>query len=94
MQAISSFDDNNDGKLSREEFAKMVITFAKSASVSPHELIDFMVVTSAVKDNSTVEKAYIKSVKTRTTEENNPNGQENKQQQTSLGGLWKNIRNN
>lgn len=46
IKAISSFDSNDDGKLSREEFARLVITFAKAARVSSHELIDFMVVTS------------------------------------------------
>jgi hypothetical protein len=111
LNAISSFDANNDGKLSREEFATLVTTFAKAAKVSPHELIDFMVVTSgmfrvfhspfgvcyetlnwitciaAVKDNSSVEKAYIKSVKTRTSDEN-----KDKESQRSIGGLWKNLR--
>lgn len=46
IAAIQSFDSNKDGKLSREEFARLVIAFAKAAKVSTHELIDFMVVTS------------------------------------------------
>lgn len=96
ITAISSFDSNNDGKLSREEFARLVICFAKAAGVSSHELIDFMVVTSAVKDNSTVEKAYIKSVKDRTSEGAKPKkggADGNSGSERSIGGLWKNLRN-
>jgi len=95
IKAISSFDSDSDGKLSREEFARLVTTFAKAAGVSPHELIDFMVVTSAVKDNSTVEKAYIKSVKDRTMEDTQQKRgpADGDASQRSLGGLWKNLRN-
>ena len=88
VETMLSFDTNNDQKLDRKEFAALLSQFAKAAKVPLHELIDFMVVTSAVKDNSQVEKAYIESVKTRATEKlrNQIQGQ------PSLGSLWKNLR--
>ena len=117
LNAIESFDVNQDGQLSREEFALLITTFAKTANVSPHELIDFMVVTSgtsrectpitfdativevfltgrhaAVKDNSEMEKAYIKSVKQRTSDETINANLEKQGSENSLGGLWKQIR--
>mmetsp|Transcript_19325 Transcript_19325/g.32093 ORF Transcript_19325/g.32093 Transcript_19325/m.32093 type:complete len:475 (+) Transcript_19325:254-1678(+) len=93
IATIRSFDSDADGTLSREEFARLVICFAKAANVSSHELIDFMVVTSAVKDNSTVEKAYIKSVKDRTSEDAKPKkGGTDQTGGVSIGGLWKNLR--
>ena len=91
MQVIRSFDMDHDGKLSREEFARLLTAFAQTSLVSTHELIDFMVVTSAVKDNSTVEKAYIKSVKDRTSDE--AKGPSAAKSQNSLFELWKTIRN-
>ena len=81
---------NNDGRLSREEFATLVAAFAKAARVSTHELIDFMVVTSALKDNSRIEKAYIKSVRDRSSGDlSNAIGDSSSR---CLGGLWKNLR--
>lgn len=93
IETIQSFDMDNDGKLSREEFATLVAAFAKAARVSTHELIDFMVVTSALKDNSRIEKAYIKSVKDRSSGDISNAVGDNSSQPRSLGGLWKNLRN-
>jgi hypothetical protein len=85
---------DQDGKLSREEFARLLTAFAQASLVSTHELIDFMVVTSAVKDNSAIEKAYIKSVKDRTSDDDNiMKGHNAAKSQNSLYGIWKSIRN-
>lgn len=88
VAAMLSFDKNKDQKLDRKEFATLLTQFAKVAKVPLHELIDFMVVTSAVKDNSQVEKAYIESVKTRATERL----RQKVHSERSLGSLWKNLR--
>lgn len=85
---------DKDGKLSREEFARLLTAFAQASLVSIHELIDFMVVTSAVKDNSTIEKAYIKSVKDRISDEDNiMKGHNASKSENSIYGIWKTIRN-
>jgi hypothetical protein len=67
MQAICSFDENGDAKLDRTEFRHMLSLFATKTKIPLHELIDFMVVTSALKDNDKGLMAYIASVKARAT---------------------------
>lgn len=99
--AMLSFDENSDQRLDRKEFATLLCQFAKAARVPLHELIDFMVVTSAVKDNSQVERAYIDSVKARAMEQlkakNNGahpglTADSGDRSARSIGSLWKNLR--
>jgi hypothetical protein len=100
IDAMLSFDENADQRLDRREFATLICQFAKAARVPLHEFIDFMVVTSAVKDNSQVERAYIDSVKIRALEQlkaKNPKGGTSAGSSTgssnrSIGSLWKNLR--
>eukprot|EP00542_Grammatophora_oceanica_P020638 CAMPEP_0194047640 /NCGR_PEP_ID=MMETSP0009_2-20130614/25089_1 /TAXON_ID=210454 /ORGANISM="Grammatophora oceanica, Strain CCMP 410" /LENGTH=514 /DNA_ID=CAMNT_0038693309 /DNA_START=184 /DNA_END=1728 /DNA_ORIENTATION=- len=101
VEAFLAFDDNNDQVLDRQEFATLLAQFARAARVPLHELIDFMVVTSAVKDNSSVEQAYIESVKSRAGEQlkqknnntkaTNTNSNNNNNPQKSIGALWKGL---
>jgi Ca2+-binding EF-hand superfamily protein len=69
VRAIRSFDDNGDAKLDRAEFRHMLSLFAVKTKIPLHELIDFMVVTSALKDNDDGLMAYIASVKARATDQ-------------------------
>lgn len=69
VKAIRSFDDNGDAKLDRVEFGHMLSLFATKTKIPLHELIDFMVVTSALKDNDEGMMSYIASVKARATDQ-------------------------
>jgi hypothetical protein len=69
MAAMVSFDTNHDQRLDRKEFAEFLVHFAEVSDVSLSELIDFMVVTSSLRDNSEAEAKYIASIKDRTTNE-------------------------
>lgn len=44
------------------QFAQLLAKFAKTAHTALDELIDFMVVQSALKDNDEAEKAYVKTL--------------------------------
>jgi hypothetical protein len=94
LEFLNAFDKNHDGTLSREEFTKLVLTFAKRAHVSSHDLIDFMVVTSAFKDHSHIEQAYIKATRERSSDRypHSKNLLASDNSSRSLGGLWKNLR--
>jgi hypothetical protein len=96
LAAMLSFDENQDQMLDRREFATFLARFAKAAHVPLHELIDFMVVTSAVKDNSQVERAYIDSVKSRTAEQllinnSDKDASTSEGESRSIGSLWKGL---
>lgn len=69
MAAMIAFDRNNDQKLDRKEFAEFLCSFAEASDVSLSELLDFMVVTSSLRDNSEAEEKYIASIKDRTSNE-------------------------
>ncbi len=69
MAAMVAYDTNNDQKLDRKEFAEFLIHFAEASDVALSELIDFMVVTSSLRDNSEAEAKYISSIRDRTTNE-------------------------
>lgn len=69
MAAMVTYDTNNDQKLDRKEFAEFLIHFAEASDVALSELIDFMVVTSSLRDNSEAESKYISSIRDRTTNE-------------------------
>lgn len=57
-----AFDDEGNQKLSREDFALCLIKYAKALESDLHELVDFMCVTSVLKDNDEFEQAYIKAI--------------------------------
>ena len=59
---MKNFDTDSDDSLDRNEFALFVVTFANTLGTDLHEMIDFMIVASALKDNSEDEKKYIKSL--------------------------------
>lgn len=63
------FDENNDQKLDRVEFALALTQYAKAAQVDALDLIDFMCVVSALADNDETEKAYLKAIAPSVTEE-------------------------
>ena len=59
---MSGLLHTDDQKLDRIEFAVFLAKYAQAAEIDLHELIDFMVVASALKDNSNAEMAYIKRI--------------------------------
>jgi Ca2+-binding EF-hand superfamily protein len=56
------FDENSDQKLDKPEFARAIVSFAKAMEVDLHDLIDFMCLVSAMKENSEYEKEYAKLI--------------------------------
>lgn len=62
ITVMKSFDTNSDDSLDRDEFALFVVKFASALGADLHEMVDFMIVASALKDNSEEEKKYIKSL--------------------------------
>lgn len=69
VAAMLQFDENDDQRLDRTEFAIFLAKFSSKVGVDLHELIDFMVVTSALKDNDEAEKEYVNSIKAAATEQ-------------------------
>ena len=59
---MSSFDISHDGGLHREEFAVFVIKFATLLRSDLNDMIDFMIVTTALKENTEAEKKYMNAV--------------------------------
>jgi hypothetical protein len=55
------FDEDSNQKLDPAEFARVVVNYARTLDVDLHDMIDFMCVTSALKDNTDYEKAYAKA---------------------------------
>jgi hypothetical protein len=62
MKVMTAFDTNSDQKLSFKEFALFVEEFTKTCGADVNDMIDFMIVTSALKENSDQEKRYIQSL--------------------------------
>jgi hypothetical protein len=62
ISTMITFDANNDGKLDKAEFAHFMEQLAISSDVEMNEVLDFMVVTSAMKENSTEERRYIEYI--------------------------------
>lgn len=62
-QILASYDLDNDGKLSFEEFASMIIKFAGNEFDS-HKLIDYLCVQVALSDNIPRQKAHRRSLDT------------------------------
>jgi Ca2+-binding EF-hand superfamily protein len=67
VAAMMSFDSDGDQQLDKAEFARFLVQFAASCNVPLSDLIDFMVVSSSLKDNISAETSYIASIKERTT---------------------------
>mmetsp|Transcript_17037 Transcript_17037/g.25194 ORF Transcript_17037/g.25194 Transcript_17037/m.25194 type:complete len:496 (+) Transcript_17037:84-1571(+) len=55
------FDKDEDQKLDEEEFANLIVKFAKKTDQNLHELIDFLAVLSLT-ENDAKEEEYIKSI--------------------------------
>lgn len=68
VSAMLAFDTNDDAKLDMQEFAGFLVRFAKTSNVSVSELVDFMIVTSALKDNDMAEQDYIEAIGKKGTE--------------------------
>mmetsp|Transcript_18706 Transcript_18706/g.37956 ORF Transcript_18706/g.37956 Transcript_18706/m.37956 type:complete len:441 (-) Transcript_18706:109-1431(-) len=68
ISAMLAFDTDDDAKLDVTEFAGFLIKFADATNVGLTELVDFMVVTSALKDNNDAENEYIKAIGKKATE--------------------------
>lgn len=69
VAAMLQFDENDDQQFDRTEFAIFLTKFSSTVGVDLHELIDFMVVTSALKDNDEAEKEYVDSIKAAAVEQ-------------------------
>lgn len=69
--ALAACDRDNDNHLNRREFATVIFKFADASGMDLHRLVDFMVVHSALKDSSSKEKAYLKSLKLLKSEDKN-----------------------
>lgn len=68
VSAMLAFDTDDDAKLDVQEFAGFLVRFAKTCNVSIQELVDFMIVTSALKDNDDAERDYIEAIGKKGTE--------------------------
>ncbi|CAB9512864.1 Stress-induced-phosphoprotein 1 [Seminavis robusta] len=67
--AMLAFDQDGNQKLDKEEFAHALTKFARGIEVDLHELIDFLVIVSALSDNDPMESAYIKAIAPKATAE-------------------------
>ena len=62
IKVMTEFDVDGNQKLDRNEFALFVAKFSSMLGSDVHDMIDFMIVTTALKDNSESEEKYIKSI--------------------------------
>ena len=65
LQAIVHFDKDKDQQLGIEEFSEVLAKFAKAMQIPLNELIDFMVVESAMRDNDEKDRQYVEKIKSR-----------------------------
>jgi hypothetical protein len=65
LQAIVHFDKDGDQQLGIEEFSQILAKFAKAMQIPLKELIDFMVVESAMCDNDEKDRQYLEKIKSR-----------------------------
>lgn len=63
---MSTFDKSSTGMLNKQEFASFIVNFAKSVNLELIDLLDFMLVVEALKDNAEAEKEYMNIVKAQT----------------------------
>uniref|UniRef100_A0A7S2MT52 EF-hand domain-containing protein n=1 Tax=Helicotheca tamesis TaxID=374047 RepID=A0A7S2MT52_9STRA len=64
MSVINTFDTEGKQKLNKQEFALFIAEFARKSEADVRELVDFMLVCSALKETPEKEEAYIKSLST------------------------------
>ena len=62
ISLMDAFDLDQDQKLNRSEFILFLVQFAKMAETDFDEMLDFMIVTAAIKENSEAEVKYLKSL--------------------------------
>ena len=62
IKVMNAFDTNADQKLDQKEFALFIARFAETCGANLSGMIDFMIVASALKNNSDSEQKYIKSI--------------------------------
>lgn len=61
MATVINFDTDSDAKLDETEFAVALVKIAKAIEVDLHDLVDFLVVVSALRDADTAEEKFIQS---------------------------------
>lgn len=59
---MKHFDNSHSGNLDKQEFASFVVNFATTAAVDLLDMLDFMLVVMALKENAEAEKEYVKEV--------------------------------
>ena len=62
MHVMDAFDSDHSGALNKEQFASFVVNFAVTATVDLVDMLDFMLVVMALKNNSDAEKHYVKTI--------------------------------
>jgi hypothetical protein len=88
VAAMMSFDSDGDQQLDKEEFARFLVQFAASSNVPVSDLIDFMVVSSSLKNNSEAEANYIASIKERTTSQMRQKARASNNHGRLFGTFW------
>ena len=61
-QVIKAFDRNHDGKLGHHEFSTFIVNFASTANMQLLDLLDFMIVVMALKENTDAQQEYTNSM--------------------------------
>lgn len=67
--AIIGFDADHNQTLNRVEFARALINYAAASEIAVHDLVDFMVVTAVIEDDSPEERAYMRGISSQATTE-------------------------
>ena len=62
MKVLKTFDTDGDKRLDRSEFALFLVKFCDAVGANFDEIIDFMIVTTALKENSAEEEKFIKCI--------------------------------
>lgn len=62
LQVMTKFDSDKDDKLNLKEFSEFLIKYASMVGSSMTDLLDFMIVAGALKENSDTEKSYIQAI--------------------------------
>ena len=61
-RVMKAFDRNLDGKLGHHEFSSFIVNFASSAGTPIVDMVDFMLVLTALKENTAAEEDYMKQI--------------------------------
>ncbi|CAB9520841.1 expressed unknown protein [Seminavis robusta] len=62
IKIMENFDADSDQQLNRQEFSAFLAKFASTQGSAFLDMVDFMIVTTALKENNDKEKAYIESL--------------------------------